>query len=100
MGVRGGRSLALKSIMNTALAHKRMLHIDAAPVNSVFILRHYATPENVPDFQYMLPGRDVDVMVQKMLEGELFSLWYFLPVVSLYSVTKGYQPVPPFSGFL
>jgi len=64
MCVRGGRSLALKSIMDTAFAHERMLHIDAAPVKSVFVFRHYATPENVPDSQYLLPGRDVDMKAE------------------------------------
>jgi acetyl-CoA synthetase len=64
MGVRGGRSLPLKSIMDTALAHERMLHADAAPVQSVFVFRHYATPEHIPDSQYLLPGRDVDMKAE------------------------------------
>lgn len=47
--------------MDTALAHERMLLPDAAPVRSVFVFRHYATPEHVPESQYLLPGRDVDM---------------------------------------
>jgi len=61
IGIRGGRSLALKSIMDTALAHERLRRPDAAPIKTVFVFRHYATPESVPSSKYLVPGRDVDM---------------------------------------
>lgn len=61
IGVRGGRSLALKSIMDTALASEKLLGEDAAPVKTVFVFRHYATKEEVSTSKYLMPGRDVDM---------------------------------------
>ena len=69
IGLRGGRPLPLKSIIDTALSSRRLTATEdntdgeppAAPIKSVFVFRHYATKDSVLPETYLTKGRDIDM---------------------------------------
>jgi acetyl-CoA synthetase len=67
-GLRGGRALPLKQIMDTALSSPKLNgqvtpdgEPPAAPLEAVFVFRHYGTPEDTLSESYLVAGRDLDM---------------------------------------